>query len=370
VAWRPRIGACVGNCCESRFPRGGALNEASEQGRRLVSLDLAARTAARVATGPLDRSYLLEGLGADLDRLVSEAEPLVAEETGFTAVGPASARVLTRSEWARANIGSMLTLMAPLLQKIDERMMPGPIGELARAAYRPVLSLQLGVVLGFLSRRILGQYDLLVGGGNEVWFVGANIVETERRFGFIPRDFRLWVVLHELAHRAQFEGTPWLKDHFLGQVQEFFSSVRVDPRSMLEGVLDAIRNPNPDAPLAVLGPEQRERFWRLQALMTVIEGHGNFVMDRVARDRIPTQPRMRRTLEAHTALSGPLGRILRRLLGLDLKRRQYEEGQRFVAEVFAKGGEQAVRACFASPEALPSIEEIRAPKLWFQRVRA
>lgn len=335
----------------------------------LIDLEIAARLASRIgAAGPLDRSYLLDDLDRDFSDLVAEAEPQVWEETGFALTQPASARVLTRGEWAKANIRSMVWLLAPLLDRVEEKMGSTPVSGLVRMAYRPALGVQIGTVLGLLSQKVLGQYDLLLEDSNEVWFVGPNIVLTERRLGFVPRDFRLWVALHELTHRAQFEGHPWLREHFLESVRSLFSSVKIDARSFFERLIESLRHPERAGPLGLLDPEQIRQFETLQAFMSVIEGHGSFVMDRIGARVIPTHARMKRTMQARSALGGPLSRILRKLLGLDLKRLQYEQGQAFFEQVFESGGQEAVSACFASADQLPSLSEIRSPQTWLARV--
>ena len=340
-----------------------------QPGAQLIDLSIASKVAAKVAAaGALHGSYLLDDLESSLAVLVAEAEALVAEETQCGPLPPASALVLSRSEWADANIESMLVIIDPLLDKVEDRIGDRPGARLARLASGPALGVQLGTVLGFLSRHVLGQYDLIVGRPHEVWFVGPNLVQAERRFGFVPRDFRLWVALHELTHRAQFEGTPWLREHFLGMVRTLLGSLEVDARVLLSRALEASRQPGNDPlPFRILEPGQRELFEQLQALMTVIEGHGNFVMDRIGQEVIPTQDRMRRTLRDVQSSSGPVARIVSKLLGLDLKRRQYEEGQHFFDRVFARGGSEAVRATFAAPEALPTMEEVRSPDTWLHR---
>jgi coenzyme F420 biosynthesis associated uncharacterized protein len=335
----------------------------------LVDLKTAARFASRfAAAGPLDRSYLLDDLDANLEELVKEAEPLVEVETGFKVPRPAKARVLSRREWAEENVESMSSLMKPLLERLESRMADNPAGGFARFAYRPILGGQLGVVLGFLSQRVLGQFDLLAAAEDEVWFVGSNLVLMERRFGFIPRDFRLWVVLHELTHRAQFEGNPWLRDHFLDSVHRFLSDIDLDLGAFLPRLAEAVRSDDA-LPLGVrlLRPEQRAMFDQLQALMSLIEGHGNFVMDRIAEDLIPTAPRMRRTLREGGLSKSPFAKIIGKLLGLDMKRRQYEEGQIFCNEIFEAGGRSALQLAFSSAATLPSLEEIRNPQLWVNR---
>ena len=337
----------------------------------LVNAGVAERFAARFASeGPLDGSYLLDDLESHFQALVAEAEPLIAEETRFSPASPAVPALLSRKQWATANVESMLSLMAPLLEKVEQRIAATPMSPMAQLAYGPALGAQLGLVLGFMSQRVLGQYDMLAGHENQVWFVGPNIVLTERRFGFVPRDFRLWVVLHELTHRSQFEGNPWMREYFLGLVKDLLSDLDLDASNVLRRMAGR-SDIGPDAPIAlrVLDPGQLEKFNRLQAFMSVIEGHGNFVMDRIAEHTIPTQPRMRQTLRSGAASGGWLGKLLSKVLGLDLKRAQYLQGQAFLDVAFAAGGSDTVALCFESAEKLPSLTEVRDPQLWLDRVR-
>jgi coenzyme F420 biosynthesis associated uncharacterized protein len=340
----------------------------------LVDVGVATRFAAKLASpGALAQSYLLEGLQASFEEIVREAEPLIAEESGFRPAEPAVAIVLSREAWATANVASMLELMSPLLDKVEDRIATkGAPG--AKMAYGTALGAQLGAVLGFLSQRVLGQYDILMAHQNEVWFVGPNIVLMERQHGFIPRDFRLWVALHELTHRAQFEANAWVRPYFLSMVSQMLGSMDLDAKTLLDRMAGAIkaagRENEPGTPLALrlLEPEQREMFNRLQAFMSVIEGHGNFVMDRAAGNRIPSQPRMSTVLRGGGTIVGPVAKFIGKLLGFELKKAQYLQGQKFFDSVYAAAGSAAVSACFESEQKLPSLEEVRAPEVWLKRV--
>lgn len=340
----------------------------------LVDTGMAVRVASKFALDPMAGSYLMEDLVGSFDLLVAEAEPLVAAEAGFGPDSPVRARILSRAEWASANIESAVNLLSPLLERVQARIpvvpgAPGPSGFMRRV-YGSALGAQLGGVLGFVSQRVLGQYELAAGNAGDVWFVGANIVITERRLAFVPRDFRLWVSVHELTHRAQFEGNPWLRGYFSGLVDSLLGSLELEPFSMLDRAVRALRVPGGEDPtpmgVRLLDEDQRRIFDKLSALMTVLEGHGNFIMDRVGARVIPTQPRMRRTLSGGS-LDGPLGRILRRVLGLDMKKLQYEEGQRFFDAVHAATGQEGAASVFAAAERLPTMDELRAPQSWLSR---
>jgi coenzyme F420 biosynthesis associated uncharacterized protein len=323
----------------------------------------------------MEGSYLLQDLASHFAELVAEAEPLVTAEAGFGPTSPARARVMSRSEWAQANVSSIVNLLSPLTDKVDARIPEGAAGGFTRRAYGSALGAQLGGVLGFISQRVLGQYEIDPVNAQDVWFVGPNIVITERRFGFVPRDFRLWVATHELTHRAQFEGNEWLRGYFGGLVNDLLSSLELQPMSLIERALKVVSSAGTPSgggesrPIGIrlLDEDQRKTFDKLQAMMSVVEGHGNFVMDAVAATTIPSQPRMRRSLQGGS-MDGPLGKVMRRLLGLDMKKAQYEEGQSFFDAVSAAAGPSGVQAAFQNHESLPTLEEIRAPELWLKRI--
>jgi coenzyme F420 biosynthesis associated uncharacterized protein len=341
----------------------------------LVDEAVASKFAAMFAQpGSLDQSYLLDGLQESFELLTREAEPLIAEESGFVSPHPAVPRVLNRQEWASANVTSMLELMSPLLEKMQKRMDTTQAFPGAKFAYKAALGAQLGTVLGFLSQRVLGQYDILMGHQNQVWFVGPNIVMMERRFGFLPRDFRLWIVLHELTHRSQFEANPWVRPHFMGLVNQMLESMDVDAKTLAERMLSSFK-PNGKSgddgtPIVfrMLQPEQLEIFNTLQAFMSVIEGHGNFVMDRVGEGRIPSMPRMTQALRGGGTVGSPLARLIAKVLGFELKKAQYVQGQLFFDAVYASAGSPGVKAVFHSVEALPTLEEVKSPDRWLSRV--
>jgi coenzyme F420 biosynthesis associated uncharacterized protein len=337
---------------------------------------LAERVARRVAgRDPLSTSYLGESLRDDFHRVTSEAERLVAEDTGLRAPGVAQAKVLDRASWVSANVESMRRLLEPLTERIGQRMATSAVAPIGRR----IAGTETGVLLGYLAQRVLGQYDLLVleddGASDAVYYVGGNILALEKRFAFRPRDFRLWIAIHECAHRAQFTAVPWMKPYYLSLVDAALSSIDPDPRRLVQALTRAAEqlrnghNPLDDGGLVALlaTDEQRGVLARVQSLMSLLEGHGNSVMNRIGREHVAGQARMARVLHARRQ-SGGLTAMVHKLIGLDSKMRQYEIGEAFVSAVEREGGPRAIDAAWRGPEWLPSLEELRAPESWLTRV--
>jgi coenzyme F420 biosynthesis associated uncharacterized protein len=279
-----------------------------------------------------------------------------------------------------ANVSSMRRLLHPLTARVGERMARSPIAPIGRR----VAGTEMGVLLGFMAQRVLGQYDLLVPDGADeqaraandaVYYVGPNILALEKRYAFRPRDFRLWIAIHEVTHRAQFTAVPWLKQYFLSLIDEALAIVDPDPGRLVQAVMraaDELRkghNPLDDGGLVALlaSSEQRGVLARVQALMSLLEGHGNSVMNELGRLHVAGQERMARVLQARRRSRGVAG-LLYKLLGFESKLRQYEVGEAFVAAVERKGGPRAIDAAWRGPEWLPTIDELARPEAWLKRV--
>ena len=346
-----------------------------------VDWDLAERVARRFAgREPIAASYLGGSLDSDFSAVTTQAEQLVGDFTGLHAPGTASACVLDRAQWVHANVGSMRRMLQPLTARVAERVARSPVAPIGRR----VAGTEMGVLLGFMAQRVLGQYDLLVpddpdqsapAGNGAVYYVGANILALEKRYAFRPRDFRLWIAIHEVTHRAQFTAVPWLKGYFLSLVEQALAIVDPDPGRLVQAMMraaDEIRkghNPLDDGGLVALfaSPEQRGVLAQVQALMSLLEGHGNSVMNELGRAHIAGQERMARVLQARRRSRGVAG-ILYKLLGFESKLRQYEVGEAFVAEVVRVGGPHAIDAAWRGPQSLPTIEELARPTEWLARV--
>lgn len=366
-----------------------ALGGGSTARADAIDWEFAARVASRVAgRDPLTSSYLAASLRDDFTELTAVAEGLVGEFTGLrSATGPATAHVLDRREWVDANLVSFRRMLAPLTAKARERMMVGPLAGVGRR----VTGAEMGMLLGFFSQRVLGQYDLLLaegetedadgsGGSDDpdaIYYVGANIMAIEKRFDFRPRDFRMWIALHEVTHRAQFTGVPWLKQHVRSLMDRSLAMAEVDPKRLvwvLQRMIEELRrgrNPIGDAGLIGLfaTPEQQVILDEMQAVMSLLEGHGNFVMDELGKEHVVGQERMSRTLAARRHPGG-LARQIQRLAGLEMKLRQYEVGERFIQGVRAAAGVGALDAAWRGPEFLPTLAELELPEEWLARVDA
>ena len=346
-----------------------------------VAWDVAERVAGRVARRIDTRIdwATLRSLVTDFEEVTAQAEALVEESTGLrSSAGPARAQVATREEWIHANVSSFRRLLGPVLARVGKGQgLPGFLGPVGRVA----AGAEMGVVLGWMSGRVLGQYDLLFADSGSpqdaVYYVGPNIVSLERRHGFEPREFRLWIALHELTHRAQFTGVPWLRAHFLDLVERSVAIASPDPRQVLEALgrmavdIRSGRNPLAESGLvgALASPEQLETLRSIQGMMSLLEGHGDVTMDRAARDLIPNAARYSQVLRARRESASGLMKFLQQLIGLEAKLRQYADGARFVREIESTGGPELLALAWQGPENLPSAAEIQAPDRWVSRLR-
>ena len=275
----------------------------------------------------------------------------------------------------------MRSLLSPLTEKVGKRV-AGPSVPVMRAA----AAAEVGLLLGWMSGRVLGQYDLLVAGGSDeepsygdvVYYVGPNVLALEKRFGFPPREFRLWLALHEVTHRAQFTGVPWMRDHYLGLIDSLLSSAGLDPMVLLRALkrvaddLRGGRNPIPDGGITQLlaGPQQQAALDQIGGLMSLLEGHGDVTMDRAGVGHVPSAERFGRVLRNRRTSATGLQKLVQRLIGLEGKLAQYQQGEDFIAEVERLGGgKHALEPAWRGPTWLPTLAEIREPHEWVERVQ-
>jgi len=352
----------------------------------LISWETATNVATWVARRqPPLTSYERRALEVDFEELTVEAEELVAAETGLRSLaGPARARVADRSQWVQANVASFQRLLRPVTDKLGAQMdRAGSWSPVPAAVSRRATGVQVGLLLGWMSTRVLGQYDQLLIEDEHpedqdiVYYVGPNVVAIERRYGFPSREFRLWIALHEVTHRAQFTGVPWMRDHFLSLVTRTLAGIDPDPKQLMVALrrsVEEIRaghNPLDEGGLLTLvaGPEQYAAIQEIGGLMSLLEGHGDITMDRAGLDRIPSATRFSNVLRERRQQRG-VAKVLSALIGLDAKLRQYEQGERFIEAVEGAGGRDLLAKVWDGPSWLPSWPEIRTPADWIARAGA
>ncbi|MET3428294.1 coenzyme F420 biosynthesis associated uncharacterized protein [Actinoplanes tereljensis] len=343
---------------------------------QFVDWDLAAATAGALSKSGPAVSY------DDAMQVVSELRALTDEAAGhvtaYTGLAPQvevpPVRVVDRKDWAAVNIGGLKQVIIPLVSRLSGDKQPGG---LADAIGSRVTGVQAGTILAYLSGRVLGQYEVFSGNPGQLLLNAPNIVEVERKLGADPRDFRLWVCLHEVTHRVQFTAVPWMRGYFLGEVQAFVDASQSGGEHILErlrrGVAtmsDALRDPESRASVIdiVQTPAQKAVLDRLTALMTLLEGHAEFVMDGVGPEVIPSVESIRSKFNRRRESGNPLEKAIRRLLGIEVKMRQYAEGRKFVHGVVERVGMEGFNKVFDSPLTLPRLDELGDPDAWVARV--
>jgi coenzyme F420 biosynthesis associated uncharacterized protein len=345
-----------------------------------VDWDLAASTAGALGpTGPKVTPAEAAEAVAHLRELAVEASSHVAGYTGLTPqVVVPPARVVDRRDWAGTNITGMRKVINPLADRLLEKTHRDPArhGPLELVGSK-VTGVQAGTVLAYLSGRVLGQYEVFSGNPGQLLLVAPNIVAVERKIGADPRDFRLWVCLHEVTHQTQFTAVPWLREHFLTEVRAFVDASDVDAAALLarvrrglSTVAEAVRDPQSRTSVldVVQSPAQKAVMDRLTALMTLVEGHAEMVMDGVGPKVIPSVAAIRERFNRRREASNGVESLIRRLLGVDAKLRQYAEGRRFVQAVVDRVGMAGFNRIWTSPQTLPTLAELADPDLWIARV--
>src|SRR5215207_882091 len=346
----------------------------------MVDWDLAGRTARRLISG--GPSTTREEAADVVRELHEKAAVAVAHVEGFTGLraapdGPApEVAVVDRPGWVDANTAGMAALLDPLVDALAEKQgsRPGPI---AMAIGSRATGVQAGGLLAFLSSRVLGQYEVF-GTGGRLLLVAPNIVATEQKLGVDPSDFRLWVCLHEVTHQLQFTAVPWLKPHLESEIAEFVEAtdlsadvLRERLQDLLRSLGDAIRgsDDNSEGLLALIrDPRQRAVLDRVTAVMSLVEGHAEYVMDGVGPDVVPTVATLRKRFAQRRKGRGPFDRVMRRLLGLEQKMKQYADGRTFVGGVVDLVGMEGFNRVWEGPANLPRIDELTAPERWVERV--
>lgn len=344
-------------------------------GMSVIDWNLARSVAHRVGgKGPtIGRAGALQAV-EELRVGAATAVHIVRDITALHAdASPESVRVVDRGRWVDANAAAFANVLEPLTARMKRDSTTGAIGSRVAGA-------EMGAALGFLSARVLGQYELFTADGvdPQLLLVAPNIVEVEQRLGVRPSDFRLWVCLHEETHRVQFTAVPWLGPWLREQIASTIDDLADEPRDLGRrmrqvgaAVVGALRGVDVVKALEqFMSPHEREVLDRLTAVMSLLEGHADVVMDEVGPDVIPTVDILRARLSERRTNPKGTEALIRRLLGMETKLAQYRDGAQFVRSVIAEVGMAGFNRVWESPESLPSRDELHAPAKWVARVGA
>jgi coenzyme F420 biosynthesis associated uncharacterized protein len=327
----------------------------------------------------LDREYY---------ELVQKTVPLVSRHSGMTLPRELSqVYAFDRVDWINANIEAFRHMFAPL-EKLDlfgQSHAPRVVNVLWSGLNQTVVSAELGILLGYLARRVLGQYDLALLGrepieeSGKLYFVQPNIRNLERTLGLPSDQFRLWLALHETTHAFEFEANPWLRQHINGMIEEYFTFITADLEHLKRGFgglkvfIDRARQSGLRTASWIelmMTPEQRQLFTRMQATMAVVEGYSNYIMKVVGRELLPNFTTINQRFEARQRERSTAERLFIKLTGLDLKLEQYRLGETFITEVARLRGDAFTRHVWDGPESLPTMAELRDPPAWIARIES
>lgn len=342
----------------------------------LVDWEFAEAMARRLGgSGPRVSAQEAVDIVADLHETARLAHAPVAETSRLVSPpGSAPVLVVDRPGWTQANIGSMRSLLDPVIAKVQSGT-AGATNATVAAFGGKITGGEVGAILAFLSTKILGQYDLAPAGKPALLLVAPNIVQAEREMGVDPHDFRLWVAMHEETHRVQFTAVPWLRDHMVDTTRALSLELAPSPSELAERLQQFVtRLPDVFSPGSTglaevfLTSAQKAKVDEVTAVMSLIEGHAEVVMDDVGPAVIPSVAAIREKFTRRRQGAGQFDRFLRRILGLEAKMRQYADGATFVRAVVDKVGLDGFNAVWTSPETLPSAAEMADPALWVSRV--
>ena len=347
----------------------------------MIDWDLAVTAASRISgPGPAITRQEAEVVVAELRAGAARSTGLVRDYTGLVAEErTAPVLVVDRTGWIQANADGFAQVISPLLEKLASRKgAPSPFAE---AVGSKVTGLEVGGLLGFMSTKVLGQFDPFYAPAGDptagrLLLVAPNIVHAETELGVDPHDFRLWVCLHEETHRVQFTAVPWMRDHIHAEIGRLVGAVDLDPGRvaavLAEGakrIGDVVRGQDDVSLMDLFStPEQRVVLDRITGVMSLLEGHADVVMDGVGPEVIPSVAAIRRKFNQRRKGTGPFDRLLRRLLGLEAKMAQYRDGAAFVRAVVDQVGMDGFNRVWSEPAALPTKDEIGDPAAWVSRV--
>lgn len=314
----------------------------------------------------------------EFEQLARLAELHVAEASGLDLTAAAAdVHVVDRQRWAEENLRSFSYLMDPLAEKLVDPAAAGPLDAILKPLGPAILGMQMGSMVGFMSQRVLGQFDvgLPAMGRPGLFFVVPNLNAFATDHQIDRAQARLWVALHEVTHQAEFS-IPWVSPYFLALIADYFDGLTFDPSSITDRI-ESLESPEQlESLLAetggvaglVTGPHQHEVLAQIQAFMAIVEGYADYLMDTAAPRLIPDTPRIREAINRRRAEPTQGEELLQQMLGLELKRHQYRLGSTFCSEVARRLGEHELVRLWDSADNLPTLEELEDPVGWAARV--
>jgi coenzyme F420 biosynthesis associated uncharacterized protein len=351
-------------------------SETGTAGASPVDWEFAKQAGARIVpAGPKVTPDEAAGVVASIHRAAARAQQPVADTARLHAPGEApTPLVVDRPTWIGLNADSMSAMVDPVFAQIVGRRKQAPSPTMAAVGGK-VTGGEAGALLAFMASKVLGQYDLAPGGTPRLLLVAPNVVHVERELGVDPEDFRLWVCMHEETHRVQFTAVPWLRDHMIERARSLAMEMAPDPEKLQDLVSrlskqlpEAFKSGGAGVTELIATPEQRERLAQMTAVMSLLEGHADVVMDEVGPQVVPSVAEIRARFNERRKGVGAFDRLLRRLLGLEAKMRQYRDGAVFVRAVVDQVGVDGFNRVWTSPETLPLPREIEEPAAWVARV--
>ena len=342
-----------------------------------IDWEQVARNAANISDATrwsqTEKQELLPLYNAFIDEPI---EPII-ELTRLTPSRSYDVQVFDRYDWITTNVSAFSEQIAPL----ERALAPQREGSLLnRGIFRSnqiISTVGFSFLLGYLARKVLGQYDpslfgreLVIG---QIYFVEPNIETVERELSFTGEDFRRWIAIHEITHAIVFESVPWLKDHINALLKQYLEAAgegirtrALQPRgrATVNGYGEKGR---PPLMHMVLSQKQIQLVNQIQALMSVIEGYSDFVMDRVGKETLDTYAYMKREFERRRRRKTGREVLFERVTGLGMKMEQYVLGERFVSHVVTEKGIDFVNRVWFSPSDMPTLDELVRPNRWITR---
>jgi coenzyme F420 biosynthesis associated uncharacterized protein len=378
--------AAVGAAWANSKSRQAQLNEGRSGPPSMIDWEKVRSTAHRMNANQSVTAEWRQHWNRYYSELVSRAVPIIEEyaHTSFPR-NLDTVQVVSRTDWVDANIISFKQLFEPiekLNREAQQRSNPNAVSQMVMGGInQTVISAEVGILLGYLGRRVLGQYDLSLLGkepvvAGKVYFVEPNINQTIENMGVDGDEFRLWIALHETTHAFEFESHPWVRQHFNSILEKYFGLItddlgRLKQNGGLGGYLKRIRENDAKGSgwiEKVMTPEQHALFEELQALMSIVEGYSNHMMNAIGSKLMPNYEQIKYRMDNRSKNRSLIDKLFVRLTGMNLKLEQYRLGEIFVDTVVEKKGIDFANLIWAEAKYLPSLQEVKEPQRWISRV--